>query len=199
MRAGLRLLQYNETMIVTVSRQMGSLGCQVAEEAARRLEYRRVWREIINQAALRAGVPEVALATIDELGLLGIKPSRTDQLAYHRAVRQVMNEMVREGNVIIVGRAGQVILQDLPGVAHVRIIASREIRTQRVAEEQHISSEAAGVLVDRSDRARTDYLRRYYHANVDDPQLYDLTINTDRLTPIAAAGLICDLLMAFPS
>lgn len=178
-------------MILTVSRQMGSLGSQVAEEAARRLMCRLVWREVINQAALRAGVPEVALATIDEVGILGIHPRRADLLAYHRAIRQLMIELAREGNVVIVGRAGQVILQDEPGVMHVRIIAPRTLRISRVAAEKNIPIEQAAGLVERSDQVRRDYLRRYYHAEVDDPCLYDLILNTEHLDTPSASAVVC--------
>jgi cytidylate kinase len=176
---------------ITISRQMGSLGCQVAEETARRLGYKLVWREIINQSALRAGVPEVALATIDELDLLGLRPSRADQQAYHRAVRHYLGELAEEGNVVIVGRAGQVILKDQPGVLHVRIIASEEIRISRTASEKSVSVDKARVIVEKSDESRARYLRRNYHAELDDPSLYDLVINTDRLLVPEAADLIC--------
>lgn len=172
---------------------MGSLGSQVAEEAARQLGYKMVLRQLINQAALRAGVPEVALATIDELGIFGIKPSRNDILAYHRAVRQILFEIAKEGNTVIVGRAGQVILQDVPDVLHIRVTASREIRIARVASDQGLSVETAAAMVERSDRVRTEYLRRYYHTDVNNPQLYDLIINMDHLDIKAAAGLICSL------
>jgi hypothetical protein len=60
--------------VITISRQMGSLGREISEEIARSLNYRVVWREVINEAAKRAGAPDVALATIDELDLLGIRP-----------------------------------------------------------------------------------------------------------------------------
>jgi cytidylate kinase len=178
-------------MILTVSRQMGSLGSQVAEVAARQLVCRLVWREVINLAAIRAGVPEVALATIDEVGILGIHPRRADLLAYHRAIRQVMVELAREGNVVIVGRAGQVILQDEPGVMHVRIIAPQIIRINRVADEKKIPSEQAASMVERSDQVRRDYLRRYYHTEVDDPCLYDLILNTEHLDTPSAAEVVC--------
>jgi cytidylate kinase len=180
-------------MILTVSRQMGSLGSQVAQETAHRLGWRLIWRELINQAALRAGVPEVALATIDEIGLFGIHPSRADLLAYHRAVRQVMLEMTQQGDAVIVGRAGQVILQDELGAMHARIIAPRPLRVKRVAEDKHISHEQAAGLVERSDRARTDYLRRYYQVDVDDPCLYDLILNTEHLDVPSAARVVCSL------
>ena len=174
---------------------MGSWGSQVAEEAARRLGYKLVWRDLINQAALRAGVPEVALATIDELGILGLKPSSNDLLAYHRAVRQIMGEMCKEGNIVIVGRAGQVILQDQVDTVHVRVIAPRAIRIARIEKEKSVSMDVASALIDRSDRSRTDYLKRYYQAQVDDPQLYDLVINTGRLPVDNAAALISHLVL----
>ena len=186
-------------MIVTVSRQMGSWGTQVAEEAARRLDYRMVWREVINQAALRAGVPEVALATIDELGLLGIKPSQNDLQAYHRAVRQIMLEVAKEGNVVIVGRAGQVILQDYSNTVHVRVIAPRAVRVARVSDEQNapgLTESASMALLDHSDHIRADYLKRYYHVDVNDPHLYDLVINTGHIDLHTAADLVCSLVNA---
>ena len=178
---------------MTVSRQMGSLGSQVAAEAALRLGYKMVMRQLINQAALRAGVPEVALATIDEAGILGLKPSKNDLLAYHRAVKQIMLEVVEAGDALIVGRAGQVILQGVPDVLHVRVIAARDFRVARVSADRGISLETAALMVDRSDHARSDYLKRYYDAHVDDPLLYDLIINMTHRTIQDAAGLICSL------
>jgi cytidylate kinase len=180
-------------MILTVSRQMGSLGKSVAEEVARQLNCRMVWREVINQAALRAGVPEVALATIDDVGFLGLRPRQADMLAYHRAVRQVMVELAREGNVIIVGRAGQVILQDEPEAMHVRVIAPRAVRIGRTAREKSIPAVKAAGLIERSDQSRRNYLRRFYHAEVDDPCLYDLILNTEHLDVQSAAEVICVL------
>jgi len=186
-------------MIITISRQMGSLGSQVAEEAARRLGYKMVMRQLINQAALRAGVPEVALATIDESGLLGIKPSAKDIQAYHHAVRQVLFEIAKDGMVVIVGRAGQVILHDIPGVIHIRVIAPRELRIERLASDKGLAIETAAAMVDRSDKARTGYLKRYYHTDVNNPQLYDLIINMSRLDIPAAAGMICSLVTSMES
>ncbi|HMN58721.1 MAG TPA: cytidylate kinase-like family protein [Anaerolinea sp.] len=176
---------------ITISRQMGSLGRQVAEETARKLNFRMVWRDLINQAARRAGVPEVALATIDELGILGIKPSRADQQAYHKAVRQVMMELATEGDVVIVGRAGQVILQDVPGFLHVRVFAPKEVRVTRIMQENGITHDAALAMIEKSDQSRAQYLQQNYHVNLNDPGLYDLMINSHRYTVEAAADLIC--------
>jgi hypothetical protein len=111
--------------VVTLSRQLGSLGYETAEMLALRTGYRLVGRELINQAAKRAGAPDVALAMIDELNLLGLKPAPEDIQAYLIAVKTVMDELAAAGDVIIVGRAGQVILANWPGVLHLRMIALR--------------------------------------------------------------------------
>lgn len=180
--------------VITISRQMGSLGCQVADEVARCLSYKVVWREVINEAAIRAGVPEVALATIDELDLLGLRPSKDAVQAYHRAVHEIMRELHAEGQVVIVGRAGQVILRGMENVLHVRIYAPLELRVQRTAEKHQISLETARMQVETSDQARMRYLKRHYRARWDDPDLYDLMLNTANLDVVSSALLICKAL-----
>lgn len=177
--------------VITISRQMGSLGRQVAEEIARCMRYRVVWREVNNQAALRAGVPEVALATIDELDLLGIRPSAGERQAYHDAVGEIMAELASEGSVVIVGRAGQVILHDHPDALHVKIYAPFDLRVERVAERHHLALEAARTQVEKSDQSRARYLKRYYQARWDDPDWYDLMLSTARFNVKTAAMVVC--------
>lgn len=176
---------------ITISRQIGSLGRDVAGAVAARLGYRMVWRDVINQAALQAGAPEVALATIDELNLLRLRPSAAARHAYHDAVRRVIKGLADEGNVVIVGRAGQIILRERPDVLHVKVMAPASLRAERVARDQRIALDAARAQVEASDRARRSYLRRYYQARWDDPELYDLIVNTAYLDAQAAAALIC--------
>ena len=113
---------------ITVSRQMGSRGDELALQVAQRLGWRRVCRDLINQAARAAGVPQVALAEIDELGFLGLRPSAKDWRAYQNQVERIIRELADAGEVVIVGRGGQVVLRGRPDVWHVRVIAPPEAR-----------------------------------------------------------------------
>jgi len=176
---------------VTVSRQLGSLGTQIAREVARRLGYRTVWREVINEAARRAGAPEVALAMIDDLGLLGVELRPEASRAYEEAIQEVMEDLASEGDAVIIGRAGQVILADRPDVLHVRVIAPLPLRVERIASMHKISTAAARARVEQSDRTRRDYLRTCYGVDWDDPQLYDLVLDTEELTLDGGADLVC--------
>jgi cytidylate kinase len=177
--------------VITLSREIGSRGDDVAVAVADRLKLRLVGRELINQAARQAGVPEVALAEIDELGLLGVKPGREALRQYRETAERVIGELAAKGDVFLVGRGGQVALSGQSGVLHVRIIAPRPERIRCVQERCRVSAEAAAARVATSDRARAAYLRRHYGARWDDPQWYDLIINLARLGVVEAADLIC--------
>ncbi len=177
--------------VITISRQLGSLGFEIGNLVSDRLGYRIVWRELINEAAQRSGAPDVALAVIDELGLLGVTPSAKNSQAYLDAVQAVVMEFARKGNVVLIGRAGQRILAGFPGALHVRLIAPLDLRIQRIAKEQNISLDSARAQIEASDAHRRQYLKRYYQADWDDPSLYDLIINTGRITSQAASELIC--------
>lgn len=175
---------------ITISRQMGSLGTAIAHRLAESLRYRIMCCEVINEAAARAGTPAVALAVLDDLNLLGLKPSFKERQAYHVGVAQVMAEQAARGDVVLVGRAGQVILKDHTDVLHVRIVAPLALRVERIAAVQRISLASAQAQVQTSDRTRQTYLRRYYHVSLDDLGLYDLVLNTRGLTVDAASHVL---------
>ena len=174
----------------TLSREMGSRGDDIARAAAERLGLRLVGRELINRAAKEDGAPEVALAEIDELGLLGVKPSAAALRLYQEKVTVVIHELAETGDVLLLGRGGQVILAERANVLHVRIIAPRAMRLTLVQERCRVSAEVAAARIDASDATRADYLKRHFGVRGDEPHLYDLVINMAHLDVPVAADLV---------
>lgn len=179
---------------LTVSRQMDSGGDELALQVAQRLGWRVVCRDLINQAALAACVPQVALAEIDELGFLGLRPSSRDWQAYQSHVKRIIRELADEGKVVIVGRGGQAVLRGRPDVLHVRVVAPLEVRVARLQQGKNISAESARACLEASDRARARYLRRSHGIRLDDPTLYHLIINIGLLDLSHAVDLIVHVL-----
>jgi cytidylate kinase len=102
-----------------------------------------------------------------------------------------MAELATAGNIVIVGRAGQVILHDWPQVFHLRVNAPKPVRIQRVAADQGITLAQAQAQVQASDSFRRKYLKQFYAVDWEDPAWYDLTVNTARLEPAGAASAVC--------
>lgn len=177
--------------VITVSRQLGSLGCDIADTVVQQLGYRKVWQGLINQASRQARTPEVALDLLDDLGLFGLRPTPAVEKAYLEAVRDLIEEHARAGDVVIVGRGGQVVLRGWPGVLHVRIIAPLDVRVERLVQRQGISAKAALAQIRASDRRRKQFVERAYQVDWNDPALYDLVLNTASFDVSRAADLIC--------
>ena len=93
-------------------------------------------------------------------------------------------------NMIIIGRGSQVILADKPDVLHVRVIAPVEKRVAvRAAREGLSLKEAQKKLAD-ADKAHVDFVKNFFDVDNRDPLLYDLVINTEKISITAAADLI---------
>lgn len=182
--------------VITLSRELGSRGDDVAAVAAERLGLRLVGREIINRAAQGAGAGELALADIDELGLLGVQPSRAALERYREKVTEVIREQAAQGNVLLVGRGGQVVLRGRPDVLRVRIFAPLESRVATMSERCRISAEAAQARIAASDKARAAFHKRHFGVRRDDPALFDLLINMVHLSVPAAADILCAAALA---
>lgn len=185
--------------VITISRQLGSLGTTLGRQVAARLGYNIVHRELINQAAHLSRAPDMALATIDELGLLGIEPDEAQQRAYLESVQTVIENLAAAGDVIIVGRAGQAILQNKSNVLHLRVVAPLDTRVQRIVKVHSISPQAARAQIEESDRYRASYLQRFYSIKWDDPTLYHLVINTGYISLETSAEVVCNAVRNAPN
>ena len=176
--------------VITISRQLGSYGNEIARQVAEHLGWQQISQDLINQAARAAKVPQVALAEIDELGFLGLRPSAKEWQAYQAEVARAIYQLAEQGRIVIIGRGGQMVLRDYPGILHVRIIAPREVRITRLQQQARISARAAQARLEASDKAQVRYLRRCHNAALDDPTLYHLVINTGLLEVSKTVSLI---------
>jgi len=111
---------------------------------------------------------------------------------YPDLVRQVILEYAQAGDVIIVGRGGQAILRDMSGVLHVKVIGSEEMRTRRLMQRMGVDEKEALRQIHQSDRERARYLKHFHGLNWQDPCLYDLVLNTDRLAVDVAVHLVIE-------
>jgi cytidylate kinase len=82
------------------------------------------------------------------------------------------------------------VLRDHPTALHVRLDAPRKQRLARMLEWEHTTEDAAGRLMDSTDRAWLSYVRYFYKADARDPSLYHLLMNSVVLSLEACTELI---------
>ena len=116
-----------------------------------------------------------------------------DRGTYQLLITTLVQNFGQTGKAVLVGRASQVILADHPDACHIKIVAPLEMRVKKVIQHRDVSTEQAQKLVEQHDQWRQNYLRNFHQVDWDDPLLYDLTINTEKVDPEAAVKLLVNL------
>ena len=108
------------------------------------------------------------------------------------SVRATIYDFARRGQVVIIGRGGQVLPKNLSGTLHVRIFAPFDLRVKRLAERERVAEKHAVRMIQRSDHDSAGYIHSFFNADWNDARLYDLLINTERVSLPTAVKLILD-------
>lgn len=205
-----------EMSVITMSRQVGSDAGEVAYRVASELGLREFDKRAMTQVASEVGISpsEIVDYSIDEyegrnfferlfsrrrevgevttwVGRGGTRSTRVlDEAGAIDLIEATMNAAYERGNMLIIGRGGQAILEEKPDVLHVRVVAPLEYRMARLQEERDVTAAQARRFARERDEAAAEYLRTFHFIDWDDPTLYHLVVNVDKLGVDEAAELI---------
>ena len=176
--------------IITVSRQIGSFGDEIAKATADRLGYEYVEQFQISKILSSLGFSVSDIDDYDEK-----KPSIWQTLTMQKEIfahyiQAAVYELAARKDVVIVGRGGQVILKSIPGTLHVRIIAPYATRLSRLQEDRGYDEKIAQRIIRQKDRDSEGYLSTYFYADWNNCDLYDLVINTRAMTVEESVDII---------
>jgi cytidylate kinase len=168
--------------IVAISETAGSLGNEIGRRLAESLGWEFADREIIAKTAerFRADVAEVRHSAEE-------KPSLWERVTdSHRRLKTFVEasvfDMATSGNVVLAGLASTLALREVRHALRVRTTAPEQHRASRVQQQQGLTPDAALDVVRQTDRERASRVKFFYGVDVDDPLLYDVVLNTERMT-----------------
>ena len=195
---------------VTISGGYGAGGSIIAPDVARQLGLPLLDRAISSRVAaqLRVSVQEaeggaVRRSFIEILAPLaaGVLAVHTDAAPRDRAeppneaglFREQAEAIMRAALVsgaVILGRAGAAAFRAEPGVLRVRLFGPAQARIAQAARIENVDLVTARQRLPQVDRARAQYVRRLYCVSIDDPELYQLQIDSTAMPLQACADLI---------
>ncbi len=200
---------------VTISREYGSGGGEVASRLAQQLNWRLVDHEIVVRVARTLGVSEAEVEAHDEhmeglvtrllRGMQRVDPNlmvgapispEAEQNEYQGALADVVQAAIADGHTVIVGRGSQALLAQRRDVLHIRVIAPLTPRISYVMQREGLNQEDARARIQLKDRDRSRYLQSAHHLQSDDPHLYDLVVNSAVLDLDSITSLIIRALEA---
>jgi cytidylate kinase len=115
-----------------------------------------------------------------------------DDALYMKTVTAIIRELGQRGDIVILGRGSHLLLREHPTALRVLTLAPLEVRVQRFAQREGLSSQEAAKRVHDLDRGRAAFHHKFFKAEADDPACYDLAIDTSRLSYEVAAQLVAE-------
>jgi hypothetical protein len=207
-KAARRLHRAAARPAVTLSRQAGCGALVVAQKLAALLQPdlppddppwtvfdRNLMDKVLEDhnlpARLAKFLPEDRATELQDITdeLFGLRPASWTMI---QQTSETILKLAELGNVIVIGRAANVVTAKLPHVVHVRLVAPLAARVEHCQGSYNMTATAAREFCQREDEGRRRYLKKYFQADVDDPLLYHLSINTGLVPFDAAARLIAD-------
>lgn len=197
-------------MIVTISRQMGAGGGEVARLVAVALGYRMVDNEFVNAVAQRSGLPAAEVAEKEERApgflerltralsraapeLFSPAPDKLPEPEEKKLVEtteKVVEELAAAGRVVLVGRAASAVLSGAHEAFHVKLVAPMAIRIRTIQERLGVEAREAERQLRESDANRARYHSFHYHRDWNDASHYHMVLNSGLLGYDGAAEIV---------
>ena len=127
---------------------------------------------------------------MDLTGEGGGSSRNLDDKKFIEATSKVVNDIHEQGNAVIIGRGANQILADAPGTLHVGLLAPLEVRVETLIAREHFEREEAEIHVVELERARVDYLQKFWKVHPNEAQHYHMMLNMGKMTPKTAAEVI---------
>lgn len=191
------------TPFITISRQTGAGGNSLARQLLETMREEReplfhgwgyydreICQRVVELPGIRMPLPkmlEKEYRSRTEDLLLRLTDT-TPQETVLSEIFGLVRRLATGGKAIIVGRGGACVTRGYPGGVHIRLVAPFETRVRRMMRILNADAEAAGRTVREQDKARAALVRQCFHADIEDPLLYDAVWNTGT-TPLADIAL----------
>jgi cytidylate kinase len=182
--------------IVTIEREYGSGGGEIAHSLATRLGW-KLWDQLLTEEIARlANCPKAVVEVREERtdplyyrlfksflrgsyegSLNAYKLNVVDSESILKTTERVVQHAAQAGNAVIVGRGSQHFLRNRPDTLRVFLYAPRANKVQRLLARGKNEKDAQQ-LVDTVDRERHDFIQKYFHVEWPDRAIYHTMINT---------------------
>lgn len=198
--------------VITISRQFGAGGRTLGKMIAKQLNYEFLDDVIIQELAKRTKVTKESVLDMEKSAgsffskliagalsrsymerLLGRDIGYIDENIYVEKLKEVVQELAANDNLVLLGRGSQYILADRQNTFHILLIADKAERIAFMQKQYRFSDDRAYQAVLAGQKRRSNLYAKFGKTDYNAPELYDMVVNTGKLSLEQATALICTL------
>ena len=187
--------------VITISRQFGAGGRTLGEMMAKKMGYQFHDDLIIQELAEKARVSIDSIKSMERTAgstfsklisrmfsqnymerIIGADKGYLDEKIYVDLLHEIITKIALQDNVVLIGRGGQYILQNVNGTYHILLVASWEDRIKFMQQFYNMSDAKAEKAVKQGEARRANLYKNFGKEDYDQPYLYHLVLNMSRLS-----------------
>jgi cytidylate kinase len=191
--------------VITVSREHGAGGDEIARKVAETFGLDIFDREIIQRVAESTNLSERVVASLEQDRevltdwLAGIASSSyLSPVEYRYHLSRVVGALAHHGGAVIIGRGAHLILGRGEAL-RVLVVAPLEVRVRAVMEAEKLNEREAHRRIVAVEADRKAFLMKHFHADFADPTTFDLVVNTSVLGIEGACATIQTAIEKMPA
>jgi cytidylate kinase len=177
---------------ITISHMLGTGGEEVAKEVSKKLNYAYYGEGELRQAAAETGFSKETEHLEERSPDFFERYFSEKPAIYLGRTQALIYEVAKQGNAVFSGRGSQLLLRAFDCALHVLVTGSRKKRIETVMKANGVERDLAERMIDRSDHDKKGFLKFAFDKDWLDPKLYDLVLNTDKLSLESATRMIVD-------
>ena len=183
--------------VITISRESGSQGYEVAKQLCRETGFDLFHHEIVDAMVETSKSSRVLLETLDEKGMNIVDDIVSNFVSEHhlwsdeysKLLFKILGTIGKHGNAVILGRGANCVLKKQKAL-RVRIVAPMIIRRDYIQKSLNLSKDDTQKHIVSTDANRSAFVKRYFNSDATDPANYDLILNTGTLSVEKAVQVI---------
>jgi MATE efflux family protein len=191
--------QNGRNIVITIAREYGSGGRYIGKLVAEKLGIKLYDKEFVKKVAEETGLSEEfiknneqkrdALADLNNGYYFGL--NNADELFLKES--EIIKNTAEKESCVIVGRCADFILNDRKDVTKVFIYSNMENKVKRATEFYGLDKAKAEKEITRINKLRANHYKHYTEKEWNNPNNYDICINSDTLGVEKSADLICEI------
>jgi cytidylate kinase len=178
-------------MIITIGREHGSNGHDIARELAQQLGYTCYDKEIVDHAAENSGFSKEIFDSYDEKKVstyvvpsphyVGMGEGFRLNMQIASAQFDTIRMLADKGNCIFVGRCADYVLRNRKDLVSVFVMANKDFRVKTLMERKGIDADQARKLMRQVDKDRSSYYKYYTDQIWGEAENYELCIDSSKI------------------
>lgn len=179
--------------ILTISRQIGSMGDEIAQTLADRMGWALLNREKMLELIFEPVCSETEMFRLRESAKYFLE-ERVPKETYLDYLTDKLIEMSARESLILVGFGSQILFSDHEEAVHLRLMAPEDTRIERIKRIYNCQDKDAEQIMVKGDRKHKRFVSTVHGADLTDCSLYDITLNTARISVDEACSAVMALL-----